>query len=81
VGLVQAAKLVVVQPARQVRVVIEPVGGSFHLVKVMAMLARRCFLLGSLAHDVQFFPVQFRDLGQRLFQAQLRPSPVPGFAS
>ena len=48
------AELIVVQPPQQVRVMIEPVGRAFHLMEVMAMLARRCLLLRALAHDAQF---------------------------
>ena len=62
------AELIVVEPAKQVRVVIQTVGRPFHLVKVMAVIASRCFLLGSLAHDVQFFPAQLNDPGQRLLK-------------
>jgi hypothetical protein len=57
------AQLVVMEPAKHVRVVIEPVGRAFHLVKVMAVIASGCLLLGPLTHDVQFFPAQLNDPG------------------
>jgi hypothetical protein len=61
------AEFAVMKPAQQVRVVIQPVGGSLHLVKVMAVLAGRGFLFRPLADDVQLFPAQLHDLGQYLF--------------
>jgi hypothetical protein len=49
-------ELIVMQPSQQVRVMIQPVRGPRHLVIVLAMVARGCFLLGPLAHDAQLFP-------------------------
>jgi hypothetical protein len=50
-------------------------------MKVMAMLAGGCLLLSSLAHNVQLFPAQLHDLGQRFFQVHGVPSPAHGLAS
>jgi hypothetical protein len=54
------------KPAQQMRVVIQPVGGSQHLVKVMAVIAP-WFLFRPLADDAQLFPTQLGDLGHYLF--------------
>ena len=62
------AELLVVQASQRVSDMIQPVGGAFHLVEVMTMVARGCFFLGSLAHDAQFFAAQFYDPGECLFQ-------------
>jgi hypothetical protein len=58
------AEFLVVEPAEQVRVVVEPVGCLPHLVVVVPAVAGGCLLLGPLADDVQLFPAQFGDLGQ-----------------
>jgi hypothetical protein len=63
------------KPAQQVRVVIQLVGGPQHLLKVMAAIARRCFFLGPLTDDAQFFPAQFGNFGQNLFQIHRFPFP------
>jgi hypothetical protein len=60
------AEFAVMKPAQQMRVVIQPVGGSQHLVKVMAVIAP-WFLFRPLADDAQLFPTQLGDLGQYLF--------------
>ena len=39
------AEFAIMKPAQQVRVVIQPVGGTQHLVKVMAVIACRGFLV------------------------------------
>jgi hypothetical protein len=57
------AELAVMQPAKHVRVVVKPVGGAFHLIEVMAMVACGCSLLSSLAYYVQLFMAQLGDLG------------------
>jgi hypothetical protein len=70
------AELVVVQPAQQVRVMIQPVGGSLHLVEVLPVIAGRRFLLASLTHDMQLFLAQLHDLGQCFFQIHRVPFPA-----
>lgn len=72
-----AGEFAVMKPAQRMRVVIQPVGGTQHLVKVMAVIARRGFLLRPLADDAQLFPAQLGDLGRRLFQIRR----LPGVAS
>src|SRR5260370_16551518 len=62
------AELVVVEPAEQVRVMVEAVGSAPHLAEVMAVIAGRCFLLGPLTHDIQLLPAQLHDLGQSLLE-------------
>jgi hypothetical protein len=46
----------VMEPAQQMCVVIQPIGGAQHLVKVMAVIPRRSFLLRPLADNAQLFP-------------------------
>jgi hypothetical protein len=67
------AKLAIMKPTQQVRVVIKPVGGTQHLVIVMAVIARRGFLFRPLADDAQLFPAQLDDLGQYLLQIHRSP--------
>lgn len=68
----------VMEPAEQVCVVIEPVGGVQHLVIVMPVIARRGFLLSPLAHYAQLLPAELDDLSQRLLEIHLLPfSPQP----
>jgi len=74
------AKLVVVEPAQLVRVMIQPVGGSLHLVEVLPVIAGRRLLLASLAHDMQLFLAQLHDLGQCFFQIHRVPFPGHGLA-
>ncbi len=50
------AEFAIMKPAQQMRVVIQPVGGTQHLIKVTAMIARRGFLFRPLADDTQLFP-------------------------
>ncbi len=50
------AEFAIMKSAQQMRVVIQPVGGTQHLVKVMAVIARRGLLFRSLADDAQLFP-------------------------
>ena len=52
------AEFGVVQPAELVGVMVEPVGGALHLVKVMTVLAGGRFLLAPLTHNAQLFPAQ-----------------------
>jgi len=40
---------------------VQSIGSALHLMKVMAVIAGSCFLLGSLAHNVQLFPAQLHD--------------------
>jgi hypothetical protein len=49
-------ELAVMEPAQQMCVVIQPIGGAQHLVKVMAVILRRSFLLRPLADNAQLFP-------------------------
>jgi hypothetical protein len=60
------AQFLVVQPAKLVRVVVEPVGGALHLVEVVAVVAGGGLILGSLAHDVQLLVAELHDLRQGL---------------
>jgi hypothetical protein len=62
------AEFGVVQPAELVGVMVEPVGGALHLVKVMTVLAGGRFLLAPLTHNAQLFAAQLDDLVQRFFQ-------------
>jgi hypothetical protein len=50
------AEFGVVQPAELVGVVVQPVGGALHLVKVIAVLAGGRLLLAPLTHNAQLFP-------------------------
>jgi hypothetical protein len=71
----------VMEPAEQVCVVIEPVGGVQHLVIVMPVIARRGFLLSPLAHYAQLLPAELDDLSQRLLEIHCSPflrNPVTG---
>ena len=61
------AVFAVMKPAQQMRVVIKPVGGTQHLIKVMPVIARRGFLLRPLADNTQLFLAEFDDLGQYFF--------------
>jgi len=61
------AEFAVMKSAQQMRVMIQPVGGSQHLVKVVAVIARCGFLFRPLADDAQLLPAQLGDLVQYLF--------------
>jgi len=67
------AEFAVMKSAQQVRVVIQPVGGSQHLVKVTAVIARCGFLFRPLADDAQLFPAQLDDFAQYLLQVHRFP--------
>jgi hypothetical protein len=62
------AEFGVVQPAELVGVMVQPVGGALHIVKVMAVLAGGRLLLAPLTHNAQLFPAQLDDLVQCFFQ-------------
>ena len=62
------AEFGIVQPAELVGVMVQPVGGALHLVKVMAVLAGGRLLLAPLTHQAELFPAQLDDLVQRFFQ-------------
>jgi hypothetical protein len=64
------------KPAQQMRVVIQLVGGTQHLLIVTAMIARRSFFLRALTDDVQLLPAQLDDFGQYLFQIHRFPFPA-----
>jgi len=51
-------ELVVMQSAQLMRIVIEPVSGTAHLIKVVTVIAGRCALLGPLADDVQLLAAE-----------------------
>ena len=51
----------VMKPAQQMRVVIQLVGGTQHLLIVTAMIARRSFFLRTLTDNVQLLPAQLDD--------------------
>jgi hypothetical protein len=61
------------EPAQQMRVVIQLVGSPQHLLKVMAAIARRSFFLGPLTDYAQFLPAQLGNFGQYLFQIHRIP--------
>ncbi len=69
------AEFAVMKPAQQMRVVIQLVGGTQHLLIVTAMIARRSFFLRALTDNVQLFPAQLDDFGQYLFQIHRFPFP------
>ena len=58
------------------RVVIQLVGGTQHLIKVTAVVARRSLFLRPLSDDVQLLPAQLDDFGQYLFQIHRFPFPA-----
>ena len=59
------------------RVMIQLVGRTQHLLKVTAVIARRGFFLGPLTDNAQLFPAQLDDFGQYLFQIHRVLSPRP----
>jgi hypothetical protein len=62
------AEFGIVQPAELVGVMVQPVGGALHVVKVMAVLASGRLLLVPLTQYAQLFAAQLDDLVQRFFQ-------------
>jgi hypothetical protein len=70
------AEFAVMKPAQPMRVVIQLVGGTQHLIKVTAVIARRGFFLRPLADNAQLFPAQLDDFGQYLFQIHRFPFPA-----
>ena len=67
------AKFAIMKSGQQMRVMIQPVGGTQQLIKVMAVIARRGFLFRPLADDAQLFPAWLDDLGQYLLQIHRFP--------
>ena len=70
------AEFTVMKPAQQMRVVIQLVGGTQHLIKVMPVIARRGFLLRPLADNAQLFLAELDDLGQCFFYIHRFPFSV-----
>ena len=64
------------KPAQPMRVVIQLVGGTQHLIEVTAVIARRSFFLCPLADNAQLFPAQLDDFGQYFFQIHRFPFPA-----
>ena len=71
------AEFAVMKPSQQMRVMIQLVGRTQHLLKVTAVIARRGFFLGPLTDNAQLFPAQLDDFGQYLFQIHRVLSPRP----
>jgi hypothetical protein len=61
-----AAELTVMQPSQKVRVMVEAVRGTNHVVIVVAVIARGCPLLRPLADDVELLTAQLHNFSQRL---------------
>jgi hypothetical protein len=71
------AEFVVMQTAQQVRIVVQPIGGIAHLIKIVAVIARGCPLLGPFADDAQLLTAEFGHLRQHFLKIHHAPPSRP----